>query len=218
MKPITSIDDPRYVKALSHPLRVRILAMLEQRTASPVELSDLLQASLGVVSYHVRTLYRLGLIELRKETQRRGAIEHHYRAKPRPTVSDEAWGKATPMAKQALVGATLQQFNEHANASAAAGGFDPADAHITRTTLRLDAKGWQALSKACMKLLSETEKIEQASAKRTEGNPHSEETIDVGLIMLMFEAVPLARAAAKEAEQHGKSAARRRRVVSAKPS
>jgi len=28
MKPITNIDDPRYVKAWSHPLRVRILAML----------------------------------------------------------------------------------------------------------------------------------------------------------------------------------------------
>ena len=31
MKPITNIDDPRYVKALSHPLRVRILAMLQER-------------------------------------------------------------------------------------------------------------------------------------------------------------------------------------------
>ena len=29
MRPVTSIDDPRYVKALSHPLRVRILAMLQ---------------------------------------------------------------------------------------------------------------------------------------------------------------------------------------------
>ena len=38
MKPITNIDDPRYVKALSHPLRVRILAMLQERTASPSQL------------------------------------------------------------------------------------------------------------------------------------------------------------------------------------
>ena len=30
MKPIKNIDDPRYVKAMSHPLRVRILAMLDQ--------------------------------------------------------------------------------------------------------------------------------------------------------------------------------------------
>src|ERR671929_86884 len=38
-EPITNIDDPRYVKAISHPLRVRILAMLQERTASPSELS-----------------------------------------------------------------------------------------------------------------------------------------------------------------------------------
>ena len=31
MKPIKNIDDPRYVKAMSHPLRVRILAMLDER-------------------------------------------------------------------------------------------------------------------------------------------------------------------------------------------
>ena len=29
-KPVTNIDDPRYVKALSHPLRVRILALLQE--------------------------------------------------------------------------------------------------------------------------------------------------------------------------------------------
>lgn len=34
MKPIKTIDDPRYVKALSHPLRVRILGVLEERRAT----------------------------------------------------------------------------------------------------------------------------------------------------------------------------------------
>ena len=56
MKPITNIDDPRYVKALSHPLRVRILAMLRERTASPSQLSRWLGATLGTTAYHVRSL------------------------------------------------------------------------------------------------------------------------------------------------------------------
>ena len=47
MPPITNIDDPRYVKALSHPLRVRILAMLGERTASPSQLSQWLGATLA---------------------------------------------------------------------------------------------------------------------------------------------------------------------------
>ena len=40
MKPVTNIDDPRYVKAMSHPVRVRIMAMLQERKASPNELSQ----------------------------------------------------------------------------------------------------------------------------------------------------------------------------------
>jgi DNA-binding transcriptional ArsR family regulator len=206
MKPIKTIDDPRYVKALSHPLRVRILGVLEERTASPVELADLLGASLGVVSYHVRRLHQLGLLELKKETRRRGAIEHHYRAKERPRVSDEAWGKASPMAKQAMVGAMLEQFNHYASRSAAAGGFDRADAHITRNTMRVDAKGWDQLSKACWKLLEQAQKIEQAAAKRIEGSAHSDDVIDVGLITLLFEGVRLS----EQQERSGRSPARGR--------
>ena len=44
---------------MSHPLRVRILAMRDERTASPVELAGWLGASLGTVAYHVRTLERM---------------------------------------------------------------------------------------------------------------------------------------------------------------
>jgi DNA-binding transcriptional ArsR family regulator len=88
VKPITNIDDPRYVKAMSHPLRVRILALLDERPASPVELSGWLGSTLGTTAYHVRTLERLGLIELVAESRVRGAIEHHYRARERPSVSD----------------------------------------------------------------------------------------------------------------------------------
>jgi DNA-binding transcriptional ArsR family regulator len=76
---VPNIDDPRYVKALSHPLRVRILALLQERTASPRELAEWLDATLGTVSYHVRTLHDFGLIELVRTTQVRGAIAHHYR-------------------------------------------------------------------------------------------------------------------------------------------
>src|SRR3954471_14944597 len=109
MKKITTLDDPRYVKALSHPLRVRILAILEERTASPVQLAEMLDASLGVVSYHVRMLERVGLIKLVRTNPVRGAVEHHYRAKPRPAISDEAWGAAPPVAKQAHLSSFLQQ-------------------------------------------------------------------------------------------------------------
>jgi hypothetical protein len=60
---------------MSHPLRVRILAMLDERKASPNQLADWLGARLGTVAYHVRTLEQLGLIEVVDETRVRGAVE-----------------------------------------------------------------------------------------------------------------------------------------------
>lgn len=191
MRSYPNIDDPRLVKALAHPLRVRILALLAERTASPRELAEWLGATLGTVSYHVRTLHELGLIELVRTSQVRGAVAHHYRSRERPRVSDEAWAAATPIVKQAAVGATLQTVDDYARASAAAGGFDRGEAHLTRTHLRLDARGWQAAAKACQKLLAELDRVEQAAAKRLEKDPHAEGASDAAVVMMLFEPVRL---------------------------
>jgi DNA-binding transcriptional ArsR family regulator len=191
MKRIESIDDPRYVKAMSHPLRVRILAMLDERKASPNQLSGWLDASLGTVAYHVRTLEQLGLIELVDETRVRGAVEHHYRAKERPVVTADGWAQAAPIAKQAAVGSSLDVIAEYSKASAAAGGFDRADAQLRRVLVRLDAKGFNQLSKACDKLLEQAEKIEEAAASRIAKDPHAEDVVEAGVGVLLFEAVRL---------------------------
>jgi DNA-binding transcriptional ArsR family regulator len=206
MKPITNIHDPRYVKALSHPLRVRILAMLQERTASPSQLSEWLGATLGTTAYHVRSLHQLGLIELADETRVRGAIEHHYRAGKRPMVSEEAWAQAPPIAKQAAVGSSLQMIDEYARKSAAEGGFDRAEAHLSRTSLKLDDKGWDALNKACLKFVEQVEKIDAAARERAKKTPHDGEPKDAQVVVLAFEAE---RLSGKEPEPKRKRGARR---------
>lgn len=208
MKPITSIDDPRYVRAMSHPLRVRILAILQQRTASPNTLAGICGATLGTTSYHVRTLHSLGLIELIDETKVRGAVEHHYRARARPTVSDEAWAAASPIAKQAAVGSSLQVIDEFARASAAAGGFDRPDAALLRLTLMLDAKGWKRLAKAYSRLFAEAQKIEEQAKERLAKDPHAEGSVEAGAVMMLFEAVPVGQ------PEPGRETVRKRRTSS----
>jgi len=188
MKPITNIDDPRYVKAMSHPLRVRILALLDERAASPVELAGWLGATLGKTAYHVRTLERIGLIELVRETRVRGAVEHHYRAKERPTVSDEAWAAASPIVKQAAVSASLETIGAYTRAASAAGGFDHGNSHLTRTVLHLDARGFNELSRACLRILAQVDRIEEAATARLQLNPHVGETKEIALVMMLFEA------------------------------
>jgi DNA-binding transcriptional ArsR family regulator len=211
MKPIKNIDDPRYVKAMSHPLRVRILAMLDERKASPNQLAGWLGASLGTVAYHVRTLEQLGLIDLVDETRVRGAVEHHYRARARPNVTAEGWAQAPPIAKQAAVGSSLDVIGEYARASAAAGGFDRDEAQLRRTLLKLDGRGFTQLSKAIDKLLEQAEKIEASAADRIAKDPHAEDIVEAGLGVLLFDAVRLSGAA----ESDGRKAGTRRRRATA---
>jgi DNA-binding transcriptional ArsR family regulator len=198
VKPITDIDDPRYVKALAHPLRIRILAMLADRSASPVQLSSKLDATLGTVAYHVRTLHSLGLVELVDTRQRRGATEHYYRAREVPRFPDDAWAGLAPVAKQRMLSAMLQQIGQYVTGSAAAGGFDRAEAHMTRNGMRLDERGWQQLATATRKWLREAERIEETAAKRMAEAPAAETNggspgtaLDVGLVLMFFEGRPV---------------------------
>ena len=189
---IENIGDPSYVRALGHPLRVRILAILEERTASAVEISRMLSADIGVVAYHVRKLHQLGLIELERETRVRGAIQRHYRAYERPRVSDDAWGAAPPIAKQAAVDAALQQVYDYGRASNAAGGFDRADAHLTRTALRLDRQGWERIAESLLETLRVVAEVEEDTRER-EAAGEDLELEDVGLVIMLFEAMPFSR-------------------------
>jgi DNA-binding transcriptional ArsR family regulator len=191
--PIESLDDPRLVRALSHPLRVRMLAILDERTASAVEVARILGAELGVAAYHMRKLHELGLTTLEREQPVRGALQRFYRARPRPKASAEAWRTVRPVAKQAIIGAELQQINDLTQASTAAGGFDRPDAHITRTILRLDEQGFNRLSELLSRVLAELDEIESESAGRHAESP-SPALEDAGLVMLLFEALGAPRA------------------------
>ena len=159
---------------------------------SPVQLAGRLDATLGTVAYHVRTLEQLGLVELVATHQRRGATEHVFAARPHPQISDEAWAGATPIAKQAFVSSLLAQAGQYATQSAARGGFDRSDAQASRTAMRLDEAGWRELTEATKRWQDEVERIEQDAQQRIVTS--DEPDFDVGLVVLVFEAVPFSQA------------------------
>lgn len=189
MKAITDINDPRLVKALAHPLRVQILAVLQDRTASPSDLAEELKAPLGNVSYHVRILAKLDLLKLVRKRQRRGAIEHLYRANGRVRVSDRAWGQVPGIVKTAMVDATLEQVGRYVEQSATMGGFERPEAHIIRQPMRLDQQGWEELSGAVAELLQRANEIERQSQERLRDAEHEGE-LEAGLVMMLFEGAP----------------------------
>lgn len=76
--------DQEMVKALSHPIRVEILEALQDRVASPSELSEEMDQRLGVISYHARTLVKSGCLELVHAEPRRGSLENFFAVARRP--------------------------------------------------------------------------------------------------------------------------------------
>jgi len=72
----------RLGRIISHPLRLRIVRALAQSAEEPIspqQLVSLTGGTLGTVSYHVRKLEELGVVELAQEVPRRGAIQHFWR-------------------------------------------------------------------------------------------------------------------------------------------
>src|SRR4051812_28746145 len=187
VKPRDQTIDPRLVKVLAHPLRVRILGILEQRVASPSEISGELDASLGVVSYHVRRLEALGLIKLVRKTPRRGAVEHYYQADPKRHIPDEAWSQSPDIVRRAMAGATLGELSARVNAAASSGGFSRDDAHISVSNLALDEQGWKAVSRELARTLERVDRIQADAAARVRKRGGEAER-DTTVSMMLFEA------------------------------
>jgi DNA-binding transcriptional ArsR family regulator len=184
---ITEIDDPRIVKGLAHPLRIHILRVLQERIASPSEIAADSAASLGTVSYHVRYLERVGLIELTSTKARRGAVEHYYRAVGRLRITDRAWAQLPDAVRESLLGSTLDQIGRVVTQAAGDGGFSRDDTHVARNRFVLDDRGFRELAALLKELVDQAHTIERASAQRLVAANHMEAEIASTLVLMLFD-------------------------------
>ena len=179
------ITDQKLVRAYAHPLRIQILGMLDGRVASPSEIAAELETPLTNVAYHVRQLVSLGFVELVRRTARRGAIAHHYTAKVRPTITDEAWGQMPDIVKRAIAGGLVEQSIRHAVAAVDEGGFDRAEAHHSRTAGPLDEKGWKTVSRELARTLERIERAVEESRERIAADPEADAAHST-VVMMQF--------------------------------
>jgi DNA-binding transcriptional ArsR family regulator len=189
-KQTSGASQPQVFKALSHPLRHRLLAAMSEREASPSELAAELGEPLGNVAYHVRMLETLGCIELVRTTPRRGALEHHYRAIVRATISDEDWERIPESARNSISGETLGDVWRDVAAAMRAETFDRrTDRHLSWTNLTLDEQGWEALNESLVELFERALTLQAESAARLH-EAGSEGVIESKLALLHYEAAP----------------------------
>jgi DNA-binding transcriptional ArsR family regulator len=184
----SSLDlvDPRIAKALSHPMRARILRILNERVASPNEIAEMIDERLPNVSYHVRALLDLECIELVDTAQRRGAIEHYYRAVVRPFFSDSDWKRIPRSGRQAISDTLLRVIWEDVSGAIEAGTFDSRpNRYLTHTPMVVDEQGWSELADVMARALRDVQKVESQSARRLK---RSEEAgVPTKVVLMQFE-------------------------------
>jgi hypothetical protein len=161
------VIDQRLVKALAHPLRIRILEILTERVASPNRLSGELDTGLSHVAYHTRALDKCGCLELVDTAKRRGATEHFYKAAPHSFIGDRIWRRVPRTLLGGVSGATLQSFMDRAVAALEAGTIDRReDTTLSWMPVLLDEEGWDRVTATMEETINDVLTIQAESRRR----------------------------------------------------
>lgn len=162
--------DQELVKALSHPIRVEILEALQGRVASPTELSQEIDESLGVISYHAKTLVKCGCLELVHTEPRRGAVEHFFGLAPRSSIGHQDWRRAPLAVRAGITAAALGTFIETAAKALEEGTIDRRDETVlTWMPLTVDEVGWREIAAIMEKSARLVAEAHERSSQRLEG-------------------------------------------------
>lgn len=172
--PNPNLTSPQLATAAAHPTRVHVLAILNDRNASPRELAAELREPLNNVSYHVDVLRRLGCIELveTRPAANGRVVEHVYRAIERSYFDDEAWNELGEKEKQIVATSLVRLISEDINRAIARGTFfESDDNHISRTPMTVDEQGWLEVVGVLDRTLGELLDIkERADERRVSGS------------------------------------------------
>lgn len=116
MKEYMLLDNSRAIKALAHPLRIRLIEILSNDRASVGQLSHLLGLAHAQVFYHVKELEKHGLVELVDTRMVNGIQEKYYQAVARTFFLGQSLGSLPSDAVQAASSAVehnLRQWRRH---------------------------------------------------------------------------------------------------------
>jgi DNA-binding transcriptional ArsR family regulator len=179
--------DQRLVKAIGHPLRAQLLTILNERVASPNELSKLTGEPLGNVSYHVRLLADLDCVELVRTTPRRGAVEHYYRALVPPWFEKDTWGQLPESLRSSVSGSALSVIMEEVATAMRERAFDSrTDRHVSRAPLMLDDEGWEELAGLLDDLLERALQLKGEAANRAVENGTEADLTPCSLVLMHY--------------------------------
>ena len=185
--------------ALKHPLRVRILEVLNEGPRSPSQFVEegliprtaynSYQQALSLASYHFRELEKEGCLEIVESIPRRGAVEHVYRGLARIFVDDAEFEQMDSERRKQLSRISLQGMIARADRALAEDTFDARpDRHLTWVPMQLDERGWNEVIAKLARTFEELTQIRQDADARLAAS--GEEVIPATVAMLGFESPP----------------------------
>jgi DNA-binding transcriptional ArsR family regulator len=179
--------DQDLVRAVGHPIRVRILEALQGRTASPTELSREFRQSLGVVSYHVNALLEIDCIEQIRTEPKRGTVEHFYTVTPRSFIGHQDWRTAPVSVRGGVTDEAIRTFVAKVGAAIDADTIDSReDTTLNWMSMLVDDQGWLETAE----ILDQARRDIQAVAAESRARLGEADGIPVVTAMAAFEAPP----------------------------
>lgn len=184
---------------LKHPLRVRILEILNEGPRSPSQFvaEGLMldehkgdyERELSLASYHFRELEREGCIEIVESIPRRAAMEHVYVGKVRVYFTDEEFAEMPRPKRRFFSRISIQGLIARADRAIREDTFDNrVDRHLTWMPMRLDRRGWDEVMAKLAETFGDLVQIRHDARDRLAGS--GDEVIPATVAMLGFESPP----------------------------
>lgn len=172
---MTDVDE---LRALAHPLRLRMLSALTGAALSAAELARELDTTQANASYHVRLLERVGLVRVVEEIAIRGGVAKRYRHESSSAPFDLDAGLARsgdatahPEERAAYIGALAAAMRDRAAGRADGPGMTAdADLHV-------DPEVWRRV----VSMVGEASALLHASAR-----PRDAGTVRVSMSAALF--------------------------------
>ncbi|WP_094191464.1 winged helix-turn-helix domain-containing protein [Streptomyces katrae] len=160
-------DTDPVLRALAHPLRLRMLSLMWPGPLSAAELARELDVSHALASQHLRRLDAVGLVELAEQRTRRGGRERRYRTVRGTPLSDRHEG--APMLAETMAHTLRERAGRRLEAS---------EGVTVDAELWVDPRIWQDVRRRLTELAVELHDAAQPA--------HAPGTIPLGVSMMAF--------------------------------
>lgn len=144
-------ENATVAEAVRHPIRVRILEVLNERDMSPTEFvrhgyADFYfgrRPDVSHVAYHFRELAEFGCLEGVDRRRSGGSVATIYRGVARAEFIGEAWTSLSVEDQRAISRAVAQGLIARIDGALTADTFDSRnDRHLSWFAMELDERGW----------------------------------------------------------------------------